>query len=151
MRAVLQRVERARVSVGGEESGSIGRGLLVLLGVETGDSREEMEWLVGKVAQMRIFSDSAGLMNLSVNDVGGEVLVVSQFTLFAKTRKGNRPSFVGAARPEEAVPLYEGFVGRLSEELGRAVPTGVFGADMRIEMVADGPVSIVMDTRMRDF
>ena len=151
MRAVLQRVSRASVSVGGEVSGAIGPGLMVLLGVQVGDTREEMEWLAGKIAQMRVFSDSEGLMNLSVQDIGGEVLVVSQFTLMAKTRKGNRPSYIEAARPDEAVPLYEAFVRQMAELTGRAVPTGVFGADMKIDMLADGPVTIVMDTRQRDF
>lgn len=151
MRAVIQRVSRASVVADGKQAGSIGRGLMVLLGVETADgpevNMEEVDWLARKIAQMRIFADEAGLTNLAVSDVGGDILVVSQFTLFAKTKKGNRPSFIDAARPEVAIPYYEAFVAKLGEVTGREIPTGVFGADMKIDMEADGPVTIIIDTR----
>lgn len=153
MRAVIQRVSRASVVADGQQAGRIGRGLMVLLGVEVADGPEvdtaQVEWLAQKVAQMRIFSDEEGKMNLSVGDAGGDILVVSQFTLFAQTRKGNRPSFIDAARPDVAVPYYEAFVGELRRLTGCDVPTGVFGADMRIDMEADGPVTIIIDTRDR--
>lgn len=153
MRAVIQRVSRASVVADGAQAGRIGRGLMVLLGVEVADGPEvdmaQVTWLAQKVAQMRIFSDGEGKMNLSVSDSGGDILVVSQFTLFAQTKKGNRPSFIDAARPDVAVPYYEAFVGELRRLTGREVPTGVFGADMKIDMEADGPVTIIMDTRDR--
>lgn len=153
MRAVIQRVSRASVVADGAQAGRIGPGLMVLLGVEAADGpgvdMAQVAWLAQKVAQMRIFSDEEGKMNLSVSDAGGDILVVSQFTLFAQTRKGNRPSFVDAARPDVAVPYYEAFVGELRRLTGRQVPTGVFGADMKIDMEADGPVTIIIDTRDR--
>lgn len=153
MRAVIQRVSRASVVADGVETGRIGRGLMILLGVEVADGpavdETAVAWLAQKVAQMRIFSDAEGRMNLSVGDVGGDILVVSQFTLFAQTKKGNRPSFIMAARPDVAVPYYEAFVSELRRQTGREVPTGVFGADMRIDMEADGPVTIIIDTRDR--
>jgi D-tyrosyl-tRNA(Tyr) deacylase len=147
MRAVLQRVTQAQVKVNDEVVGAIGPGLLILLGVEDGDTADDLHWLVGKVARMRIFSDADGHMNLSVCDIGGEALVVSQFTLHASTRKGNRPSFIRAARPEVAAPLYEGFRGALAQELDRPVPGGVFGAMMQVSLVNDGPVTIIIDSR----
>ena len=150
MRAVIQRVAEASVTIGGAVKGSIGPGLLVLVGCEPGDTAEDVEWLSGKIVRLRIFSDDQGLMNRSVQEVGGGVLVVSQFTLFASTKKGNRPSYSGAARPELAVPLYEAFVNRLATDLGRAVQTGEFGADMQVRLVNDGPVTIWMDTRRRE-
>lgn len=150
MRAVVQRVSQAAVAIDGVEVARIGLGLLVLLGVAEGDTVEELEWLVGKIARMRIFADDAGAMNRSVVEVAGEALVVSQFTLQASTRKGNRPSFTAAARPEEAIPLYETFVERLAAEIGRPVPTGRFGADMQVSLVNDGPVTIVIDSRLRE-
>ena len=150
MRAVIQRVARASVTIAGAVKGSIGRGLLVLVGCEPGDTVEDLEWLSGKIVRLRVFSDDEGLMNRSVQEVGGELLVVSQFTLFASTKKGNRPSYSGAARPELAVPLYEAFVNRLTADLGRAVQTGEFGADMEVMLVNDGPVTICMDTRRRE-
>lgn len=128
----------------------IGPGLLVLLGVATDDSEDDVQWLATKIARMRIFADEAQAMNRSVVETGGEALVVSQFTLQASTKKGNRPSFVAAARPEEAVPLYESFVERLSLEIGRSVPTGRFGADMQVSLVNDGPVTIVIDSKLRE-
>lgn len=153
MRAVIQRVSRASVVADGEQAGQIGPGLMVLLGVEVADGpavdMEHVEWLAQKVAQMRIFSDPDGKMNLSVSDAGGDILVVSQFTLFAQTRKGNRPSFIDAARPDVAVPYYEAFVRELHRLTGREIPTGVFGADMKISMEADGPVTIIIDSRNR--
>lgn len=151
MKAVIQRVSRASVVADGVQAGAIGQGLVVLLGVEQADGPEvdmaEVRWLAQKVAQMRIFSDDQGLMNLSVADCGGDILVVSQFTLFAKTKKGNRPSFIEAARPDLAVPYYEAFVAELKQITGKEIPTGVFGADMKIDMQADGPVTIIIDTR----
>ncbi len=154
MRAVIQRVRRASVTADGVETGRIGPGLMVLVGVETADEAEERRadvgWLAQKVAQMRIFPDADGHMNLSVGDIGGDIMVVSQFTLFAKTKKGNRPSFVDAARPEAATPRYEAFVAELGRQTGKEIATGVFGADMRIDMEADGPVTIIVDTRNRE-
>lgn len=147
MRIVIQRVTSASVDIEGRRHGSIGRGLLLLLGIEAADSREDVDWLVKKVAALRIFSDEAGLMNRSVQDIDGEVMVVSQFTLFAATKKGNRPSFIRAARPETAIPLYEAFVESLGNQLGKPVVTGVFGADMQVALVNDGPVTIWIDTK----
>jgi len=150
MRAVVQRVSEASVSIGADTVGRIGRGLLVLVGVEVGDAAADAEWLAGKVAQMRIFADSDGKMNLSVREIEGGVLVVSQFTLLADTRKGNRPSFVRAARPSEAVPLYEHFLAMLEQQTGRPPARGVFAADMQVQLVNDGPVTIVCDSRQRE-
>ena len=150
MRAVLQRVTSASVTADGQPAGAIGRGLLILLGVEVGDTREELAWLVRKVAGMRLFSDADGQMNLDLAAVDGRCLVVSQFTLLASSRKGNRPSYTRSARPEEAVPMYEAFVAALAEATGTAVETGVFGADMEVRLVNDGPVTVVVDTRLRE-
>lgn len=154
MRAVIQRVRRASVTADGVETGRIGPGLMVLVGVEAADEAEERSadtgWLAQKVAQMRIFSDADDHMNLSVGDIGGDIMVVSQFTLFAKTKKGNRPSFIDAARPEVATPRYEAFVAELGRLTGKKIATGVFGADMRIDMEADGPVTIIVDSRNRE-
>lgn len=147
MRAVIQRVARARVDISGECVGSIGAGLMILLGVMEGDTSEDLELLVRKCLNMRIFDDDAGVMNRSVTDIGGEILAVSQFTLAASVRKGNRPSYVAAAGHELAVPMYGEFCRRLSEGLGRPVATGRFGADMQVSLVNDGPVTIVVDTR----
>ncbi len=147
MRAVVQRVSSASVSIGGTVKSAIGPGLLVLLGVGHEDTQEDLDWLVKKVAGLRIFDDEAGVMNRSVVDVGGEALVVSQFTLMASTKKGNRPSYIGAAGHEKAVPMYEAFCSALSEAIGRPVGTGEFGADMQVALVNDGPVTICMDTR----
>ncbi|WCJ58077.1 D-aminoacyl-tRNA deacylase [Fontisphaera persica] len=150
MRVVIQRVSQASVTIGGQVKSAIGPGLVVLVGIEGVDTAEDVEWLCGKIARLRIFNDDAGVMNRSVQEVGGEVLVVSQFTLHASTKKGNRPSYSRAARPEIAIPLYEQFVARLGAELGRPVATGEFGADMKVALVNDGPVTIVMDSRARE-
>lgn len=150
MRAVVQRVQYASVTVEGECLSAIRHGLLVLLGVEERDSEEDVQWLVKKVANLRIFDDEAGVMNRSVVEVGGEALVVSQFTLFASYKKGNRPSYLRAAGHEKAVPLYERFCDVLGEALGRSVGRGQFGADMKIELLNDGPVTIVMDTHNKE-
>ena len=150
MRAVIQRVLEAAVVVDGREVSRIGAGLLVLLGVATGDGSEELEWLATKVAKMRIFSDGANQMNVSVAEAGGGVMVVSQFTLHASTKKGNRPSFLRAAGPAVAEPLYEAFCAALEAATGRPVARGIFAADMKVSLVNDGPVTIVMDTRVRE-
>ena len=150
MRAVIQRVTRASVSIRETLSGAIGKGLLVLLAVEPGDGQEDIEWLSGKIVRLRVFDDAEGVMNRSVQDVGGEILLVSQFTLYASTRKGNRPSYSRSAGPEVAIPLYEQFRTRLAQDLGRAVQTGEFGADMQVALVNDGPVTIIIDSRLRE-
>jgi D-tyrosyl-tRNA(Tyr) deacylase len=150
MRAVIQRVSEASVRVGDQLKGVIGRGLLVLLGIEEGDTPDDVEWLSGKIARLRVFADAQGVMNRSLIETGGDALVVSQFTLFASTKKGNRPSYSRAARPELAIPLYEAFVRKLSAELGKPVPTGEFGARMEVRLVNDGPVTILMDTKQRE-
>lgn len=149
MRAVVQRVLQASVRIGGTVQAAIGPGLLILLGIEPADTAEDIAWLSGKIARLRIFNDAQGLMNRSVQDVGGEALVVSQFTLFASTKKGNRPSFTNAAKPEIAIPLYEAFVRQLAADLGRPVVTGKFGADMQVALINDGPVTIWFDTKNR--
>ena len=150
MRAVIQRVAHASVAIEGVEKSRIGPGLLILLGIGQDDSAEDMDWLCKKIAVMRIFSDEAGLMNLSVQEIGGELLVVSQFTLHASTKKGNRPSFIRAARPETAIPMYEQFVKKLELESGRPVRTGEFGADMKVSLLNDGPVTILIDSQTRE-
>jgi D-tyrosyl-tRNA(Tyr) deacylase len=150
MRAVVQRVTRASVEVKQKMVSQIGRGLLVFLGVEPADSRDDILWLAGKIARLRIFSDENGAMNLSVRDTAGDLLVVSQFTLFASTRKGNRPSFIGAAAPAQADQLYQEFCGQLEVEIAKAVRRGIFGADMQIDLVNDGPVTICIDSRKRE-
>ena len=146
MRLLIQRVKNASVSVGGVELSRIGQGLLVLVGVGVEDTDEDMEYLAGKLVRLRIFDDEQGVMNLDVRQVGGEVLVVSQFTLQASTRKGNRPSYVRAAPEAVSRPMYERFTARVAELLGREVPTGEFGADMQVSLVNDGPVTIILDT-----
>jgi D-tyrosyl-tRNA(Tyr) deacylase len=150
VRAVIQRVSEAAVSIEGKVHASIGPGLLVLVGVEETDGSEDIEWLAGKIVRLRIFNDEAGVMNKSVQEAGGEVLAISQFTLFASTKKGNRPSYIGAARPEIAVPFYEQFIARVASELGRDVKTGVFGADMKVKLINDGPVTIMIDSKNRE-
>ena len=150
MRAVIQRVASASVSIHPAVKSSIGAGLLVLVAFEDADIAEDSEWLAGKIVRLRIFSDEQGLMNRSVQEIGGDILAVSQFTLFASTKKGNRPSFIRSAKPEMAIPLYEQFVALLTRELGRPVQTGEFGADMKVALVNDGPVTIVIDTKARE-
>lgn len=150
MRAVIQRVSHASVNVEGEFTGQIGKGLLVFVGIEDADTEEDASWLSSKIVQLRIFNDDAGVMNLSVQDIEGEVLVVSQFTLHAATKKGNRPSYIRASKPDVAVPLYEFFKSRLSADLGKHVSSGVFGADMKVELLNDGPVTILIDTKNKE-
>ncbi len=150
MRAVIQRVTQASVTIDREIRDQIGVGLLVLLAAEESDTAEDIERLSGKLVRLRIFNDAAGLMNRSLPEVGGEVMVISQFTLFASTRKGNRPSFMRAAKPELAIPLYEQFLKRLELDLGRRVARGEFGADMQVSLLNDGPVTIIIDSRQRE-
>ena len=150
MRVVIQRVKHASVTIEGTERASIGAGMLVLLGIEDSDSDEDIEWLCGKIVRLRIFNDSEGVMNLPVTDVPDSgILLVSQFTLMASTRKGNRPSYIQASKPDIAVPLYERFIALLQQEFGKKVETGVFGADMQVELLNDGPVTIIIDSKMR--
>ncbi len=151
MRVVIQRVSRASVSVEGAEVSSILLGLMVLAGFEPGDTREDLDWMSAKIANLRIFGDDLGVMNLSVREIGGEILLVSQFTLQAATKKGNRPSYIRAAPPEIAIPLYESFIAKLSDQMGRAVKTGIFGAEMKIDLVNEGPVTIIMDSKNKEF
>ncbi|WGK95587.1 MULTISPECIES: D-aminoacyl-tRNA deacylase [Flavobacterium] len=150
MRVVLQRVSSASVTVSEKIVGEIQKGLLVLVGIEDADTQEDIDWLVGKITQLRIFGDANEIMNLSVEEVNGDVLVVSQFTLHAATKKGNRPSYIKAARPEVAIPIYEKFVTILEHKLGKKVPTGIFGADMKVALLNDGPVTIVIDSKNKE-
>ena len=150
MRVVIQRVSQAAVVIDGAEHARIGWGFLILLGIEQEDRAEDLEWLCKKIAALRVFSDEAGLMNRSIQDIEGEILVVSQFTLHASTKKGNRPSFIRAAKPDTAIPLYEQFVKTLRAESGRPVQTGEFGADMKVSLLNDGPVTIWMDSRNKE-
>ncbi len=150
MRLVIQRVKEAFVSIDGEKVSAIGKGLLVLVGVETGDTEEDVKWLVGKTAGLRIFDDENGVMNKSIQDIDGEALAVSQFTLTASTRRGNRPSYIRAAGHELAVPLYEKYCDSLAETLGKPVGRGVFGADMKVALVNDGPVTIIIDSKLKE-
>ncbi|WP_295005088.1 D-aminoacyl-tRNA deacylase [uncultured Dechloromonas sp.] len=148
MRVVVQRVSEASVTVDGDVCGSIGKGLLVLAGFEADDTDSDLAWMAGKLVRLRLFSDEAGVMNRSVQEFGGEILAVSQFTLYASVKKGNRPSWSRAARGDVSGPLFERFVARLSAELGKPVPTGIFGADMRVALVNDGPVTLTIDSRV---
>lgn len=150
MRAVLQRVTEASCKVDGEVTGSIGLGLLVLLGIEDADTLEDLEWLAGKINGIRIFGDENDLMNKALSDVGGGILLISQFTLYAATKKGNRPGFTKAARPDKAIPLYETMIKRLSALLGKKVEAGIFGADMKVSLLNDGPVTIIIDTKNKE-
>ncbi len=150
MRTVIQRVSSASVTIGGNVRSAIGQGLLILLGIGHEDGPEDIDWLVRKIAGLRIFDDASGVMNCSIQDIGGEALVVSQFTLMASTKKGNRPSYIRAAGHELAIPLYERFCEALSAALGRPVGTGEFGADMKVSLVNDGPVTICIDSRNRE-
>ena len=150
MRAVIQRVSEASVKTDNRVTGKIGPGLLVLVGIEEQDSIEDIEWLSGKIVRLRIFNDAGDVMNLSVKEINGELLVISQFTLHASTKKGNRPSYIKAAKPEIAIPLYNKFLERLNFELGKPVQTGQFGAMMEVSLVNDGPVTILMDTKQKE-
>lgn len=150
MRAVLQRVSHASCKVSDAITGAIGHGLLVLLGIEEEDGLEDIRWLAQKIVNMRIFGDEKGLMNKSLMDIDGNMLLISQFTLFAQTKKGNRPSFIRAAKPAQAIPLYEKMIAELEELMGKSIAKGVFGADMKIELLNDGPVTIVMNTKDRE-
>ncbi len=147
MRAIIQRVSKASVTVDNNVTGSIGRGLMILLGIEDADTDEDIAKLISKITNLRIFNDDEGVMNVSVKDVGGDILVVSQFTLFADTKKGNRPSYIRASKPPVAIPMYEKVIASFSAELGKPVQTGIFGADMQVLLVNDGPVTIFIDTR----
>ena len=150
MRILIQRVKQASVSIEGAVHGEIGHGMLILLGIETDDSQEDVNWLVQKIVGLRIFADEEGKMNLSSGDANGEFLVISQFTLHASTKKGNRPSYIKAARPETAIPLYEYFIQRLKEQSNAKIATGVFGADMQVALINDGPVTILMDSKTKE-
>jgi D-aminoacyl-tRNA deacylase len=150
MRAVIQRVSHASVTIGGTPRGTIERGLMILLAVEPADSADDIEWLSGKIVRLRIFDDEAGVMNQSIHEVQGEILVVSQFTLFASTKKGNRPSYSRSAKPDMAIPLYEKFLQRLEMDLGKPVQRGEFGAHMLVTLTNDGPVTIVIDSKLRE-
>jgi D-tyrosyl-tRNA(Tyr) deacylase len=150
MRAVIQRVSKASVTIDEKIHSQIEKGLLVLLGIEDIDTTEDIEWLSGKIVNLRIFDDAEGVMNESVKDKGGNILLVSQFTLHASTKKGNRPSYIKASKPDIAVPLYEKMIQQLSTDLGKPIGTGIFGADMKVELLNDGPVTIVIDTKLRD-
>lgn len=150
MRVVIQRVSSAGVTIDGRVKAEIGTGFLILLGIEAIDTREDADWLARKIVQLRVFSDEAGLMNKELKEVNGDILVISQFTLHAAYKKGNRPSFIRAARPEQAIPLYEYFILQLTELTSREVKSGTFGADMKIALVNDGPVTILMDTQNKE-
>jgi D-aminoacyl-tRNA deacylase len=150
MRAVIQRVNKASVTIDNSIYSQINNGLLVLLGIVDADTNEDIEWLANKIINLRIFNDENGVMNVSVKDNNGDILVVSQFTLHASTKKGNRPSYIKASKPEFAIPIYEHLVQQLSKELGKTIRTGIFGADMKVELLNDGPVTIVIDTKNRE-
>lgn len=150
MRVVIQRVSEASVTIEEKIHGRIGKGLLVLVGIEDADTAEDVQWLSAKMVQLRIFNDDNGVPNISVKDMGGEILLISQFTLHASTKKGNRPSYIRASKPEVAIPLYEVLIARLQADLGKPVATGIFGADMKVALVNDGPITIVMDSRNRE-
>jgi len=150
MRAIIQRVKEAAVNINGSLHASIRKGLLVFVGIEDSDNRDDIESLAGKIVRLRIFNDENGIMNLSVEEINGEIMVVSQFTLHASTRKGNRPSYIKASKPEIAIPLYETFVDEIEKELQQAVKTGLFGADMKISLINDGPVTIFIDTKNKE-
>jgi D-tyrosyl-tRNA(Tyr) deacylase len=150
MRVVLQRVSEASVTIDQKIKSTIGAGLLLLVGIEADDNQEDVEWLCRKIVQLRIFNDAEGKMNLSVQQIGGDVLIISQFTLHAQCKKGNRPSFIKAARPEQSIPLYESFIAEMEIKLGKAVGSGIFGADMKVALINDGPVTILFDTKHKD-
>jgi len=150
MRAVIQRVTKASVTIDGKINGQIENGLLVLLGIEDADTAEDIGWLSSKIINLRIFNDEKGVMNISIKDVAGNILLISQFTLHASTKKGNRPSYIKASKPEIAIPIYEKMIRQLSLELGKEIQTGIFGADMKVELLNDGPVTIVIDSKNKE-
>jgi len=150
MRAVIQRVTQASVKINNKRTEQIGKGLLIFLGIEEPDGNDDIEWLSGKITRLRIFNDNSGIMNLSVLETGGQIMVISQFTLHASTRKGNRPSYIRAAKPEIAIPLYDKFISQLSSDSGGTIYTGEFGADMKVSLINDGPVTIIIDTRNKE-
>ena len=150
MRAVIQRVSSAQVTTDGHTTASIGKGLLILLGIEHEDQHDDALWLAGKIILMRIFEDGDGKMNLAIGDIGGEIIVVSQFTLHASTKKGNRPSFIKAARPEHAIPVYEFFIDQVERDTGKKVQSGIFGANMQVSLINDGPVTIIIDSKAKE-
>jgi D-tyrosyl-tRNA(Tyr) deacylase len=150
MRVVIQRVANASVEIDGSIVGTVGRGLLVFLGIEDADNQEDIDWLSGKIVNLRIFNDEEGVMNVSVKDSGGDILLVSQFTLHASTKKGNRPSYIRASRPETAIPLYESMIAQLELDLGKKIQRGIFGADMQVGLLNDGPVTIVIDSKAKE-
>jgi D-tyrosyl-tRNA(Tyr) deacylase len=150
MKVVIQRVNEASVSIDGQVAGAIQKGLMVLLGIETADTMEDVDWLSNKIVQMRIFDDAEGVMNLSVKEVGGNILLVSQFTLHASTKKGNRPSYIAAAKHDISIPLYEAMIKKLTADMGAPIQTGVFGADMKVALVNNGPVTIIVDSKNKE-
>jgi D-tyrosyl-tRNA(Tyr) deacylase len=150
MRAVIQRVSEASVTVNGNITGTIQNGLLVFIGIEDADTKEDIQWLSSKIVNLRIFNDGAGIMNLSLNDTSGDILLVSQFTLHALTKKGNRPSYIRASKPDIAIPLYEEMILELEKQLGSKIQTGMFGADMKVKLLNDGPVTIIIDTKNKE-
>jgi len=150
MRAVVQRVSEASVTIEGDRVADINAGLLVLVGIEDADNQEDINWLCAKIVKLRIFSDDEGLMNRAIEDINGDIIIVSQFTLHAATKKGNRPSYIKAARPDVAIPLYENFIKQMEKELGKKVQTGRFGADMKVALLNDGPVTIFIDTKNKE-
>ena len=150
MKAVIQRVAEASVTIEGAKVADIQKGLLVLLGIEDADTKEDRDWLTSKIANLRIFGDENGVMNLSLKEVGGDMIIVSQFTLHANTKKGNRPSYIKAAKPDVAIPMYEAFIKQMETELGKKVQTGQFGADMKVALLNDGPVTIIIDTKNKE-
>ncbi len=150
MRIIIQRVSHASVLIDGNENRCIDKGMMILLGIEHSDTLEDINWLCGKTTKLRIFNDNAEVMNLSIQDIDGDILLISQFTLHASTKKGNRPSYIAAARPEQAIPLYEQFILTLEKELNKKIVTGKFGADMQISLVNDGPVTIIIDSKSKE-
>ena len=149
MKVVIQRVSEAGVTIQQQLHASIGKGMMILVGIQADDTQEDIDWLVGKICNLRIFDDENGVMNLSIREIQGEILAISQFTLMARTKKGNRPSYIDAAKPDISVPLYEQFVQTLSTEMGQEIKTGIFGADMKVHLINDGPVTIIIDTKNR--
>jgi D-tyrosyl-tRNA(Tyr) deacylase len=150
MRAVIQRVSRANVTINGEVFSGIENGFVVLLGIEDADTTEDVEWLSSKIVNLRIFNDANGVMNISIKEIDGNILLISQFTLHASTKKGNRPSYIRASKPDIAIPLYEKMINQLSEDMGKIIKTGIFGADMKVELINDGPVTIIFDTKNKE-